>query len=286
MTPQVELHSDGYYYVGAYFGPQFICGRGKSEHEAREDFAVALKEFKGGTASGWPSIVAGGLLAFLLMTPASADAGQEPPAAVRAHVGYSATMTSRADALPTAAVEIEAPVSLGSESIARVLAQLRVHGIAGQTVDPGDVRTFASAEFEVALRRRVGADRDGGATYVGVRGGFAALRDADGAEPHVRNPLWYAIETTLERRDGDSFPSRWVSVGFGHSDISSPPLHTPGTLRQAARDAIPRDLIASGSVAISGPAKLKLIISGDVHRGLWGPRATTQVRLSTTVAWG
>jgi hypothetical protein len=167
------------------------------------------------------------------------------------------------------------------------MAQLKAAGVAGDTkFNPGDVSTFNSAEFDLFIKRRVGSDNDGGATYFYAHGGGAVLRDAKGEAPYQRNPLWYSIGVTLERRDDGKFPKRWLSIGVGHSDISSPPAHAPGTLAQAGHDAKPRDLIVSGSVAIDGPSKSKLIISGDVHRGIYGPRATTQVRLSTTASWG
>ncbi len=222
-------------------------------------------------------------LSVLLFAAFLAEA--EPPASVRGSIGYSAVMTEAVDAVPTASVEVDAPISLGKASIARLLAQLRIEGIAGKSLNVGDVRTFGSAELELIFKRRVGRDNQGGSTYVGIRGGGAALRNASGDAPYQRNPLWWAVEFTLERREKDSFPHRWVSVGFGHSDISSPPTRRPGSFSSAARDAQPRDLIVSGSVSVDGPSRSALIISGDCHRGIWGRNATTQVRLSTSVSW-
>ncbi len=216
----------------------------------------------------------------------TASAGSEPPSTVRGSLGMQGVLSSQAAAVPAALVEVDSPISLGRESVARVMAQLKLAGVAGGTLDVGDVSTFNSAEFDLYVKRRVGSDNDGGATYVYVHGGGAVLRDAKGEAPYQRNPLWYSVGLTLERRDDGKFPKRWLSLGVGHSDISSPPAHAPGTLLQAGHDAKPRDLIVSGSVAIDGPSKSKLILSGDVHRGIYGPRASTQVRLSTTAAWG
>jgi hypothetical protein len=227
-------------------------------------------------------------LALAILAPCAF--ASEPPATVRGSIGMQAVASEKAAAVPNAEFDVDAPMSLGHESIARVMAQLKAAGVAGDTkFNPGDVSTFNSAEFDLFIKRRVGSDNDGGATYVYVNGGGAVLRDAKGDAPYQRNPFWYSVGVTLERRDEGKFPKRWLSIGLGHSDISSPPAHAPDSLAQAGHDAIPRDLIASGSVAIDGPSKAKkakLIISGDVHRGIYGPRATTQVRLSTTMTWG
>lgn len=223
----------------------------------------------------------------LVLVAFTAGAQEEPGATMRGSMGASGVLSQRADVVPTALVEVEAPVSLGHESVARVLALLRISGVAGdERFNVGDVSTFNSAEFELWFRRRVGSDYDGGATYFYLHGGGAVLRDSHGDAPFQRNPLWYSAGLTLERRESKRFPKRWVNLGFGHSDISSPPARSPLTLAQAGRDAIPRDLIASGSVEVDGPSKTRFIVSVDVHRGIFGPRASTQVRLSTTATWG
>lgn len=268
------------------------CNASNELNVAQRDLDAAIEALRKAAPrdSDWHSAdhsrhirVAALLLALL---PLMASAAEEPAASVRAHAGYSAVMSSQADALPTAAVEVDAPVSLGHASVARVQAKLAALGIAGKTFDGADVRTFGSVEFELAIRRRIGSDYDGGATYLGVRGGGAALRDAKGDAPYQRTPIWWAVELTLERRNGDHFPHRWVSLGFGHSDISSPPRSAPSTLGAAARDNAPRDLIVSGSVQVKGPIGTSVIFSGDVHRGLWGKRATQQARMSTSATWG
>lgn len=216
---------------------------------------------------------------------------QEPPATGRVSVGAAAVWSTTATVRPSALVEADAPVNLGKtepgddSSIARVLAQLRLAGVQGQTVNPADVATFSSLQFDLYIKRRIGSDSDGGSTYVYLHGGGAALRDSEGSAPFQRTPLWYSAGITLERREGKAFPHRWVSLGFGHSDLSSPPRRQPGTLGAAARDAIPRDLIASGSTSIKAPGKVAVILSVDLARALWGPRGTMHVAVSTTLAW-
>jgi len=223
----------------------------------------------------------------LLALGGVAMAQGEPGATMRGSIGPAVVLSEKAAAVPTALVEVDAPVALGRESVARVMALLRISGVAGdEKFSVGDASTFNSAEFELWIKRRIGSDYDGGATYVYMHGGGAVLRDSHGAEPYQRNPLWYSVGLTLERRESKKFPKRWVSIGYGHSDISSPPARKPGSFSAAARDAKPADLIASGAVELGGPSKSRFIISADVHRGLYGPRATTQVRLSTTMSWG
>lgn len=217
---------------------------------------------------------------------ARACAQEEPPATGRVSVGAVAVWGERTDVAPGAIVEAEAPINLGRASVARVLAQLKATGVQSEGFELGNVATFGAIALEVYVERRIGGDEDGGATYIHAHGGGATLRDSDGREPYQRSPLWYSVGVTLERRAGGAFPHRRLSVGFGHSDVSSPPRRSPGTLAAAARDAKPRDLIVSGSVAIDGPGRVEVILSGDCHRGLWGPRATTQARIASTVTWG
>lgn len=236
---------------------------------------------------GWLQGLIVGLAVGAALAYGASVHGEEPPATVRGSLGYSGVFSERADTVPTALVEFESPIPMGNGSMGRVLAQLKALGVKGdKKFSIGDVATYGSAEFDLFLRLRIGSDREGGSTFFYVHGGGAALRDSHGDAPFQANPVWYSVGITLERRELKKFPSRWVSIGLGHSDISSPPLHAPGTLAQAARDAKPRDLIVSGSAVVRGPSKSQMIISGDVHRGIYGPRATTQVRLSTTVTWG
>ncbi len=120
---------------------------------------------------------------WLLLALAPFAQGTEPAASARVHAGYAAILASKAAYRPVVAVDVDAPVSLGRVSIARVQAKLGINGIESKPIDPSDARTFGSGEFEVAILRRVGSDSDGGASYIGLRGGGAMLRDASGDAP-------------------------------------------------------------------------------------------------------
>lgn len=225
-------------------------------------------------------------LAALLLFGARAAHCQEPGASGQVSIGAGAVLSNDATAVPVAIIAADAPVFLGSHSAARIYAELKLHGSQGQTVDLGDVATFREAELDMWVQRRIGSDRAGGSTYVYLHGGGAVRQNTSGNEPAQRTPLWWSVGLAADRRDGDRFPERRLAVGFGHSDLSSPPLVTPGTLGAVLRDGIPRDIIVSGFVTIHAPGSLQVIIGGDAHRALWGPRATQAVRLSSTVTFG
>lgn len=225
-------------------------------------------------------------LVVMLLLGAKLAHCQEPGTSNQVSIGAGAVLSSDAAAVPVVIVAADAPIFFGSQSAARIYAAAKLHGSQGQTIDPGDVATFREAELDVFLGRRVGSDRAGGSTYVYVHAGGAVRQNTAGNEPAQRTPLWWSAGLAVDRRDGEGFPERRLAVGFGHSDLSSPPLVTPGTLGAALRDGIPRDLIVSGHVTVKATGTLEVIIGGDVHRALWGPRATQSVRLTTTVTFG
>lgn len=211
---------------------------------------------------------------------------QEPSASNQVSVGGGVVLSDNASAVPVVIIAADAPVFLGSHSAARIFAMLKLHGSQGQTVDPGDVATFREAELDVYAQRRIGSDRAGGSTYIYLHGGGAVRQNTSGNEPAQRTPLWWSVGIAADRRDGDHFPERRLAIGFGHSDLSSPPRVTPGTLGAVLRDGIPRDIVVSGFVTIKATGSLEIIIGGDAHRALWGPRATQAVRLTSTVTFG
>lgn len=204
---------------------------------------------------------------------------QEPGASQQATAGALAVLSEKAAVTPVFQVGVDAPLYLGEDNaVARLHARLTIAGQAGQALDVERVETFNGAELELYLERRIGAGLDGGATYLHAQAGGSARRDANGLTPAERFPLWYGIGVTVERRSGDSFPSRRLSVSLGRSEISSPRTEAEGASRFV------RDLIVSGSVSVpAGP--VLLLVHGDAHRALWGEGARFSARVGVSVAW-
>jgi len=227
-----------------------------------------------------------GALAVLLLLGGRLAHCQEPPTSNQVSVGAGAVLSNDAETVPVVIVAADAPVFFGAQSAARIYAAAKLHGSQGQTVDLGDVATFREAELDVYIQRRIGSDRAGGSTYIYAHGGGAIRQNTAGNEPAQRTPLWWSVGVAVDQRNEGKFPERRLAVGFGHSDLSSPPQVTPGTLGAVLRDGIPRDLIVSGFVTIKATGTLEVIIGGDAHRALWGPRATQAVRITSTVTFG
>lgn len=218
----------------------------------------------------------------------------EPPASDQASAGGGMTGQDKVRAVPVVIIGVDFPVNLGDtpDATARVYSQFGIDGAAGQTLDTGDVATFTALRFDLWIERRVGTDGLGGSTYLALHGGGATRFDSGGKEPFLRAPLWYSFDLAFERRDGDHFPHRRLVLGYGHSDLSSPPARRAGTLAAAARDGVPRDLIVGGNVTVTAledvgkDTKMKVCIGAYIHRALWGPRGTVAALITTTITFG
>lgn len=231
----------------------------------------------------------GGFALLLCALPLAAQ--DEPHASDQVSLGAAAVVQEDATIVPAAIIGVDFPVYLGHSPVLRAYTLLAIDGAAGETLAPGDVRTFRALRFDAWLQRRIGTDGEGGSTYLAAHVGGAARLDTAGREPFVRAPLWWSAGLVFERRADEHFPHRRAALGFGHSDLSSPPRRVPGSLRAAIRDSAPRDLIVAGHVTVTaletkdGDA-VKVIISASLHRALWGTRGTTAAVVSTTVTWG
>lgn len=220
---------------------------------------------------------------------------EEAPASDQVSGGVGLAAQSKAKAVPVLIIGVDFPIYFGSDNVdatARGYSETSVDGLEGETVDFGNAATFTSVRGDLWLERRVGSDGNGGSTYLALHGGGAARLDTGGNEPLTRAPVWYSGDLVLERRSGDHFPNRRLTIGFGHSDLSSPPERVSGSLREAARNASPRDIMVGGNVTVTamkaadGGTSMKVVIGGYVHRALWGKHGTFAALVTTTVTFG
>lgn len=216
------------------------------------------------------------LLAAGLLCGAAPLLAQEPPATVEVLAGAAVVVSEESDVVPVARVTVDAPVYLGSESVARIRAALQIHGSAGETVDLADVATFRGAELDVELERRIGAGQDS-ASYVVLKVGGAARRDAlvegTSEQPRERFPGWWGVGLGVEHREGSEPPARRLVVAMGSSQL----CHVAG--------GAPRDLIVSGQVRIAKKGGAQAVIAGEIHRPLWGD-GRSMFRLAVLAGWG
>jgi hypothetical protein len=270
----------------------------KSNGKALGDVALAITMGKrihtgGGTFLRGPRHSAALLL--MLLAPAIAlSQTEQPPAADQASLGGGMTAQEKVQAIPVVVIGVDFPVNLGADSsgTGRVYTQFGIDGAPGQTLDTGDVASFTALRFDIWLERVIGLDGFGGRTYIALHGGGAARLNTSSKEPFLRAPLWYSADFVFERRSGANFPHRRLVLGYGHSDLSSPPRRTPGTFAAAARDGVPRDLIVGGNVTVTAledvgkDTKMKVCIGAYIHRALWGRTGTVAAVVTTTITFG
>jgi len=233
-------------------------------------------------------------LALLLLGPAVL-ADDQPAPTDQVSVGAGMTGQETAQGVPVVVVGVEFPINLGDarpNGRWRAYTQFGIDGAPGQTLDTGDVSSFMALRLDLWIQRRIGSDGTGGSTYIALHGGGAARLDTGGEEPFIRAPLWYSADFVFERRQDERFPHRRLVMGYGHSDLSSPPRRRAGTLAAAARDGVPRDIIVGGNVTVTAledvgkNMKMKVCIGAYVHRALWGPRGTLAALVTTTITFG
>ncbi len=209
----------------------------------------------------------------LLLAAAPAIAQEEPGVRFYALTAAEVALTGDTDPAvrPSAEIEVDGPLALGTGAPLRVYARFRTFGLPGETVDLGDVKTFRAAELSLGGYRRVGrlvlGDQE---VWTSIEGewGFATALPAAGAPAALRYPRHYGVGIRLEERRGGA----WLSVLYGR--------------HESAGDRLWGQWLVGGAVPLT-VSKGVLVLGGDAMltvgpRG--GPRQRDLLRIYVAVS--
>lgn len=163
------------------------------------------------------------LMALLCPSYALAD---EPGVFIKALAGGGITVTGERTAVtPSMDVSVDGPLVVGSRSVARILARLRLMGLPGETVNPTAVETVRAAGLSLQLSRRVGRATFGTQEVWTSLAGECGFSTVLGGVPVERYPrhCWAGLRLE-ERQSGVA-----IAGGWGFHDAAGP-RYRPGQI--------------------------------------------------------